>query len=157
MSRDGAERARAMISTMVAGLADDDRVAIYAGSGQDKTQRTLDVGELRDLLRPERSPVSPDPSAAGRFWIVMALDRDGPCERGVTPYRRHAARSTARAEARRLAREHGGRFAVLQAVSVVGWTETEFVAPEGAPDVTPRGRAKQASPPHPHDDASIPF
>lgn len=110
-----------MISTMTAGLADGDPVAIYAGSGPGKTHYTLDVRELRDLLQPPPSPVGTAP-----FWIVVALDKAGPCERGEKPYHRHTAKQTAQAEARRLAREHGGRFAVLQTASIVGWTETEF-------------------------------
>lgn len=88
----------------------------------------------RDLLNkidPPQTPSSvPSTADAEPFHIVMALDRDGPCERGETPYAQHILVETAKAEARRLAKQHGGRFAVLSTAFVVGWVERELAPKE---------------------------
>lgn len=57
-------------------------------------------------------------------WIVMSLDKAGPCERGERPYHQHPTKHEAQAEARRLsAASRGGRFGVLELVHVVGWVD----------------------------------
>lgn len=63
------------------------------------------------------------------IWIVMSLDKPGPCERDGAPYRRHDTKTAARSEARRLSVAcGGGRFGVLELVHVVGWIDFELVA-----------------------------
>lgn len=64
--------------------------------------------------------------AVGRFWIVMTVDNPGPVERGYDRYKKHGSEAIARNEARRLARQHGGRFATMECIAIVGWAERDF-------------------------------
>ncbi len=73
----------------------------------------------------ETKPNQPDNAP---FWIVVALDDPNPGERGTRPYVRQPDEATAKKEARRLAGEYGGRFAVLRVMHVIGWQEVQMDA-----------------------------
>lgn len=61
------------------------------------------------------------------FWIVMSLDKPGPCERDGRPYQRHESKASALMEARRLSAAcAGGRFGVLALEHVTGWIDAEI-------------------------------
>ena len=56
------------------------------------------------------------------WWIVMRLDAPGPVEAGQSgaqSYRRHTSEKSALNEARRLAKDTNGRFAVMVGVAVI--------------------------------------
>ena len=60
-------------------------------------------------------------------WIVMSLDKPGPCERGERPYTQHETKEVAKAEARRLSAAcQGGRFGVFELIHVVGWVDFDL-------------------------------
>lgn len=64
------------------------------------------------------------------FWIVMSLDKIGPCERDGQSYFQHPSRDAALAEARRLSQAcRGGRFGILELVHVTGWVDTSLGTP----------------------------
>lgn len=95
---------------------------------------TLVSKEARDLARAaafalEVQAKQPDNRPSNRpFWIVMALDNPGLVERGLGSFVRQPDEATAKSEARRLAGIHGGRFAVLRAMHVIGWHEVQMDA-----------------------------
>ena len=63
------------------------------------------------------------------FWIVVSIDKPGPCERDGKPHRHHDTFDAARTEARRLsASARGGRFVVMASQYVTGWVEHTFDA-----------------------------
>lgn len=71
----------------------------------------------------------------GPLWIVMAIDKPGPCERDGRPYQRHYTKAAAMQEARRLSAAcQGGRFGVMELVHVMGWIDVEIKhADDGIP------------------------
>lgn len=61
------------------------------------------------------------------LWVVLSLDKPGPCERGEKPYKQHGSKAAAQAEARRLSSmAQGDRFGVLELVHVVGWVDFDL-------------------------------
>jgi hypothetical protein len=95
---------------------------------------TLVSKDARDVARAaafalEVQAKQPDKQPDNRpFWIVMAMDSPGPVQDGLNSYVRQPDEATAKSEARRLAGIHGGRFAVLRAMHVIGWHEVQMDA-----------------------------
>jgi len=91
---------------------------------------TLASREARDLVRGAACVLMEQAKQPDNqpFWIVMAMDKLGPVEVRTGGLIRQPDEATAKKEARRLAGEYGGRFAVLRAMHVIGWQEVQMDA-----------------------------
>lgn len=114
----------------------DDAPSLLLATAAMETHDRLRPGVARRVVAPDGRAVcfnlwhstQPQPvSETSPFWIVMSLDKPGPCERDGQPYHRHSTEAEAKAEARRLSAScRGGRFAVMEAVWVTGWVEEDL-------------------------------
>ena len=105
-----------MITDLVCDLREMSRIYTNAAPARQILLDAADALEAKGKLDTDNKP----------FWIVMALDNRVPVERGLGGYVRQPDEATAKSEARRLAEIHGGRFAVLRVMSIIGWQEVQM-------------------------------